>query len=73
MAVPYVIATRTISREAFAAAYASPPLRPTHCEQTYHCWPAPHVWQGPLPALRTCYWCGSTEGPQHGPYAPGGG
>jgi hypothetical protein len=37
-----------------------------------HCFHPPRVWQGPLPAPRTCCWCGSTEGPQHGPYAPEG-
>jgi len=38
-----------------------------------HCWHAPSAWQGPLPAPRTCCWCGGSEGPQHGPYAPEGG
>ena len=40
-----------------------------------HCWHAPRDWQqgtSQIPPPRVCCWCGVTEGPQHGPYAPGG-
>ena len=37
-----------------------------------HCWHTPRVWQGPLPPLRHCCWCGVHERPPHGPYAEGG-
>ena len=42
----------------------------------HHCWHAPRDWQqgtSHLPPPRVCCWCGANEGPQHGPYAPGGG
>jgi hypothetical protein len=38
----------------------------------HHCWHTHRVWQGPLPIPRLCCWCGQSEGPQHGPYAPKG-
>jgi hypothetical protein len=40
-----------------------------------HCWHLPRDWhQGTsqIPPPRLCCWCGGTEGPHHGPYAPEG-
>ena len=44
--------------------------------QCHHCWHAPRDWQqgtSQMPVPRLCCWCGQSEGPQHGPYAPQGG
>ena len=57
------------SFEAWVEALSERAARVNQCQ---HCWHGPHAWQGPLPAPRTCCWCGGTDGPPHGPYAPGG-
>jgi hypothetical protein len=39
----------------------------------HHCWHVPRDWQQgtlQLPVPRLCCWCGVSDGPQHGPYAP---
>lgn len=54
-------------------AYVRALLESARQNNCHHCWHAPRDWQqgtSQLPVPRLCCWCGASEAPQHGPYAP---
>ena len=73
---PYVIVDETITPETWWTAIANAPRHLQLIPRCEHCWHMPHDWQmGPsqVTPSRLCCWCGDSEGPRHGPYAPKGG
>jgi hypothetical protein len=71
MQAPFVIVQEMIDRDTWWASMVTAPRHLQMVQACTHCWHSPRAWQGPLPAPQTCCWCGASEGPQHGPYAPG--
>ena len=73
---PFVIVQETIDTDTWWAAIANAPRHLQIVKACAHCWHAPRDWQqgtSHVPVPRLCCWCGMTEGPHHGPYAPEGG